>query len=124
MSDKIKILLADDEDDVKTTLKIYLTKCGYEVDTAYDGLDTLDRIKNNKPNLIFLDIMMPLVDGIEVCKKIKKDKGTEDIKIVMLSAASTKEAYIRAKEAGADDFIVKPFEYSSIDNILKKFFNT
>jgi len=120
MSNKIKILLADDEEDIKTTLRLFLEAKGYSVDTAYDGLDALDRVKTDKPALILLDIMMPLVDGIEVLKKIRSDPETSDIKIIMLTAASTKEMIQRAEEAGSDDYIVKPFDYSTLESKIKK----
>lgn len=122
MTKEIKVLLADDEEDIKTTLRLYLQRQGYIIDTAYDGLDTLDKAKVFNPDVILLDIMMPLVDGIEVCKKIKADPETKDVKIIMVSSASTKEMYIKSKEAGAEDFVVKPFEFSAVELAIKKLF--
>lgn len=120
MADKIKVLLADDEEDIKTSIRIFLTTLGYEVDTAYDGLDAIDKAVSNKPDVMLLDIMMPLMDGINVCKKLKASPQTADIKIIMLSAATTKEFYLMAKEAGATDFIVKPFEYDTLKKAVEK----
>src|SRR4051812_11200167 len=87
-----KILLADDEEDIKIVLRMFLESKGYRVVTAYDGLDALDQAKNEKPDAILLDIMMPLLDGFEVCKKLKSQPDTQNIPVVMLSAASHAES--------------------------------
>ncbi len=117
---KKKILLADDEEDIKTVIKLYLESKGYDVVTSYDGLDTLDKVKAEKPDLILLDIMMPVINGFEVCKQLKADENTSHIPIVMLSAASHADSVERAIEAGALDYIMKPFEPPRIEAILKK----
>lgn len=117
---KKKILLADDEEDIKTVIKLYLESKGYDVVTSYDGLDTLDKVKAEKPDLILLDIMMPVINGFEVCKQLKADENTSHIPIVMLSAASHSDSVEQAIEAGAVDYIMKPFEPPRIEAILKK----
>ncbi len=117
---KKKILLADDEEDIKTVIKLYLESKGYDVVTSYDGLDTLDKVKAEKPDLILLDIMMPVINGFEVCKQLKADENTSHIPIVMLSAASHSDSVEQAIEAGALDYIMKPFEPPRIEAILKK----
>jgi len=117
---KKKILLADDEEDIKTVIKLYLESKGYDVVTSYDGLDTLDKVKAEKPDLILLDIMMPVINGFEVCKQLKADENTSHIPIVMLSAASHSDSVEQAMKAGAVDYIMKPFEPPRIEAILKK----
>ena len=117
---KKKILLADDEEDIKTVIKLYLESKGYDVVTSYDGLDTLDKVKAEKPDLILLDIMMPVINGFEVCKQLKADENTSHIPIVMLSAASHADSVEQAIEAGAVDYIMKPFEPPRVEAILKK----
>lgn len=117
---KKKILLADDEEDIKTVIKLYLESKGYDVVTSYDGLDTLDKVKAEKPDLILLDIMMPVINGFEVCKQLKADENTSHIPIVMLSAASHSDSVEQAIDAGAVDYIMKPFEPPRIEAILKK----
>jgi len=117
---KKKILLADDEEDIKTVIKLYLESKGYDVVTSYDGLDTLDKVKAEKPDLILLDIMMPVINGFEVCKQLKADENTSHIPIVMLSAASHADSVERAIDAGAVDYIMKPFEPPRVEAILKK----
>jgi CheY-like chemotaxis protein len=105
-----RILLADDEEDIKTVVTMFLQSEGYEVATAFDGLDALEKIRSEKPDLILLDIMMPVLDGYEVCKRLKADPQTANIPIVMLSAAAHTTSISRALSAGAVDYIVKPFE--------------
>lgn len=119
---KKTILLADDEEDIKTVISIYLESQGYRVLTAFDGLDALDKIQYEKPDLIFLDIMMPIMNGFEVCTKLKSDPTTRDIPVVMLSAASQRESVQRGLDLGAVDYIIKPFEPSAIDEVIKKIF--
>lgn len=105
-----RILLADDEEDIKTVVTMFLESQGYEVVTAFDGLDTLEKVRSEKPDLILLDIMMPVLDGYEVCKQLKEDEQTADIPIVILSAAAHAESVQRGLKAGAQDYIIKPFE--------------
>lgn len=113
-----KILLADDEEDVKFVLKMYLESKGYEVVTAYDGLDAIDQARREKPDVILLDLMMPVIDGYEVCRRLKADPNTAPIPIVMVSAASHAESVQKGLAAGAVDYIVKPFEPDSLEKLL------
>ncbi|MCL5270726.1 MAG: response regulator [bacterium] len=118
-----KILLADDEEDVKTILKLFLETKGYEVCTAFDGLDAIDQVRKEKPDVILLDIMMPIIDGFEVCKKLKADPATAKIPIIMLSAASHSESVQRGLDVGAVDYLVKPFEPEHLEQLLGKVMN-
>ncbi|MCE5228123.1 response regulator [bacterium] len=113
-----KVLLADDEEDVKIVLKMYLETKGYEVVTAYDGLDAIDVARREKPNVILLDLMMPVIDGFEVCRRLKADAATQQIPIIMVSAASHAESVQKGLAAGAVDYIVKPFEPESLEKLL------
>lgn len=114
------ILLADDEEDLKTVLKVYLQSQGHKVHTAYDGLDALDQVKSVMPDLVLLDIMMPLVDGFEVCRKLKADETTAHIPVIMLSAASHAESIKKGIECGAAEYLVKPFEPSELEATIQK----
>jgi DNA-binding response OmpR family regulator len=118
-----KILLADDEEDIKIVLRMFLESRGYEVCTAYDGLDAIDQARKEKPDAILLDIMMPLLDGFEVCKKLKADPATAAIPVIMLSAASHAESVQKGLNAGAVDYVIKPFEPEKLDQMLTKLFN-
>ncbi len=110
MSDKKKILLADDEEDVKTIVEVFLQSKGFDVVTAFDGLSALDLVRTERPDLILLDVMMPVVNGFEVCTRLKSDPATRDIPIIMLSAMGQAESVDRGLAAGAADYMVKPFD--------------
>ncbi len=106
-----KILVVDDEPRNVKILQIQLNARGYTVYTAADGLEALDTVEKEMPDLILLDINMPRMDGFEVVKQIRANKATEFIPIVMITALrDTRENRIKSIEAGADDFIEKPFD--------------
>lgn len=115
-----KILIADDEDDVKVVTQLFLESKGYEILTAYDGLDALDKAEKDRPDLILLDLMMPVVDGFEVCKKLKAKPETAAIPVVMMSASAQEESKQRGLDAGAIDYVVKPFQPEALESILHK----
>ncbi len=104
---KTKILLVDDEPDIVEFLEYNLTQEGFEVIKAYDGIEALKKI-TEKPDLILLDIMMPKMDGYEVCKKIRSTKDYEKIPVVFLTAKSGEVDEIKGLELGANDYIQKP----------------
>lgn len=114
-----KILIADDEEDVKVVVQLFLESKGYDIVTAYDGLDAMDRAREEKPDLIILDVMMPIIDGFEVCKKLKEDPDLKDIPVVMLSASSHAESKQRGIEVGAVEYIVKPFDPEKLQAIIE-----
>ena len=118
-----KILLADDEDDVKIVLKMFLETKGYTVCTAFDGLDAIEQARQEKPDAILLDVMMPLIDGFEVCKKLKADPATARIPVVMLSAASHSESVQKGLNAGAVEYMIKPFEPEQLEQLLASLVN-
>lgn len=109
--DASKILVVDDEPRNVRILQIHLNAQGYTVYTAEDGVEALDSVEKDAPDLILLDINMPKMDGFEVVKRIRANKATEFIPIVMITALrDTRENRIKSIEAGADDFIEKPFD--------------
>lgn len=101
-----KILVVDDEASICDLLKINLEAEGYEVSLAYDGRSALEKVEAFKPDLIILDVMLPEIDGFEVCKKITFEKS---IPIIMLTAKSDLVDKVLGLEIGADDYITKPF---------------
>lgn len=106
-----KILVVDDEPRNVKILQIQLNARGYTVYTAADGLEALDLVEKETPDLVLLDINMPKMDGFEVVRRIRKNKTTEFIPIVMITALrDTRENRIKSIESGADDFIEKPFD--------------
>lgn len=104
---KAKILLVDDEKDIVEFLKYNLELAGYEILTAFNGQEALVKAAE-KPDLIVLDIMMPVMDGLEVCSRIRENKLTWHIPIIFLTAKSSEQDEIRGLETGADDFVAKP----------------
>jgi len=110
-----KILYADDELDVREIVKSILTKEGYEVIVAKDGSEALSLAKSNTPDLVILDYQMPGLNGIEVCRALKKDNATKTISVMMVTAyPNEKEGSL---SAGAVDFITKPVD--KIDLLLR-----
>ncbi len=117
--DKTLVLIADDEEDIKIILSMYLENMGYEIVTAYDGLDALEVIKERMPDVILMDIMMPTLDGIEVVRQIKAIDGLKDIPVIMLTAAAHSSMVEKAMAAGAVDYIAKPFEPEKVDEVIQ-----
>ena len=121
--EKSKILVVDDEPDIVETVSFMLQARNFDVITASDGLEGLAKVRTENPDLILLDIMMPVMDGYEVCIKLKKDKDTQSIPVIMLTARGENEAVIRAHKSGADDYIVKPFSLPTLVSKLNKLLN-
>ncbi|MDH4099395.1 MAG: response regulator [Nitrospirota bacterium] len=104
-----RILIVDDNRQNVELLKTYISAEGYEVDEAYDGEEALSKVTENPPDLILLDIMMPKVNGYDVCARLKADEKTRFIPVIMVTALSDLEDKIKGLDAGTDDFISKPF---------------
>lgn len=104
-----KILVVDDETYIVELVKFNLEKEGYHVLVAYDGVSALQLVKAEPPNLILLDIMLPGMDGLEVCRNLKQDAETNAIPIIMLTAKGEEFDTVLGLEMGADDYIKKPF---------------
>lgn len=121
---KKSILIVDDDQDIRDLLSYNLQKSGYSVNEAINGFDCLEKIKTIKPNLILLDVMMPEMDGLEVCQQIKSDPKNHDILICFLTARGEDYSQIAALEAGGDDYVTKPIKpkvlISRINAILRR----
>jgi two-component system alkaline phosphatase synthesis response regulator PhoP len=120
---KSKILIVDDEIDITTSVAFILKSRGYDVITAFDGAEGLATAKSESPDLILLDIMMPMMDGYEVCIQLKTDKKTIKIPIIIFSAKGELEAVSLAQKMGANDYIVKPFSLLTLLTKVSKFLN-
>lgn len=103
-----KVLIADDETDIVEILRYNLEKEGYEVQTAHNGVKCLEVAKKFKPNLVILDIMMPEMDGVETCRRLREIPEFEDIFIIFLTARAEEYSEVAAFDTGADDYITKP----------------
>jgi len=108
MSDKT-ILVVEDEEDVLELLRYNLDRNGFAVDSATTGEDAIDKARSVEPDLILLDLMLPGLDGLEVCKTLKRDPRTEQIPIAMVTAKGDEADIVAGLEVGADDYVTKPF---------------
>lgn len=106
---KDRILIVDDEENILELLRFNLENSGYDVIGASNGIDALKLIKEKRPKLVLLDIMLPGMDGLDVCKEIKKDKDLKNTSIIMLTAKGEELDKILGLELGADDYMTKPF---------------
>ena len=114
---KYKILIADDEHKIVMTLEYSFRKAGYEVFIARDGSEVLEILKNEIPDLILLDIMMPNVDGYTTLSEIRKNEKFSDTKVIFLSAKSGESDIAKGLEMGANAYVTKPY---SIKKLLEK----
>ena len=114
-----RILVIEDEPDVLKMTVFRLKKTGHEVLVAMDGVKGLEMAEKEKPDLIFLDLNLPLLDGSEVCRRIKANESLKKIHVIILSASSDGIAH-KAKEIGADDYIIKPYEVSDLVGRVEK----
>ncbi len=106
---KERILVVEDEEDILELVRYNLAKEGYRVTVAVSGEEALKKATDEKPDLIILDLMLPGVDGLEVCRRIKGDPRTQQIPIIMLTAKGEESDIVVGLEMGADDYITKPF---------------
>ena len=120
-----EILVIEDERDIVETLEYNLKKEGYKVAKAYDGLAGLRLAEEKIPSLVILDLMLPGLDGLEVCRRIKKNPKTAAIPVIMLTAKGSETDKVVGLELGADDYIVKPFSLKEliarIKTILRRY---
>ena len=119
MSSK-KILVADDEPNLVRSLTFILQREGYDATAASNGEEALDKIRQSKPDLVFLDVMMPKKNGYEVCREIKQTPDLRDIYVIMLTAKGQDVDREQGVGAGADEFITKPFGLLEIVARVKK----
>jgi len=115
-----KILIVDDEPHVIKSLTFVLTREGYDVSSAENGEDAMTKIRQSKPSLVFLDVMMPKKNGYEVCREVKKDSGLRDIRVIMLTAKGQETDREKGLDVGADEFMTKPFSPMRILDKVKE----
>jgi two-component system, OmpR family, alkaline phosphatase synthesis response regulator PhoP len=117
-----RILLVDDEPYILRSLSYLLTREGYAVTTASNGEEGLARVREARPRLVFLDIMMPRMNGYEVCEQIKQDPATADIYVIMLSAKGQQIDRERGLLGGADEYMTKPFSPREVAQRVREIF--
>ncbi len=118
-----KILIVDDEKEVADVLFYLMKSSGFLPYKVHNGLDALKFLEENKPNLILLDIMMPEMDGYEVCRRIKLNPETKDIPVIMLTCLSDGQDFEKAIELGADWYTTKPFDFKKLITNIKYLLN-
>ena len=118
---KKKILIVEDEESLLKLESILLTSKGYDVHGVGDGQAALDALAEIKPDLVLLDIMLPEIDGFEVCRLIKENAETRHIPVVMLTAKKSREDMARGEQVGADWYITKPFKSAMVIETIQRF---
>ncbi len=124
MSNKQLVLVVDDDPDLVESVSMKLENDGFRVAKAYDGLEAWDRIKEEKPQMLILDVMMPRKNGYDLCDEIKKDDQFKDITVLLLTAVadavpSTTYTHMDGKTTLADDFIPKPIDMDKLMDIVR-----
>jgi len=104
-----RIAIVEDEEDIREILEYSLTREGFAVECAADGASGLDMIQQTRPQLVLLDLMLPDIDGLEICRQLKGDERTSDIAIIMVTAKGEESDIVLGLGLGADDYIPKPF---------------
>ena len=117
---KKKILVVEDEESLLKLQSILLTIKGYKVEGVMDGQAALEVVETMKPDLILLDIMLPKIDGFQVCRQVKANEATRHIPVIMLTAKKSMEDRIMGKRAGADMYITKPYKSSMVIETIQR----
>jgi twitching motility two-component system response regulator PilG len=118
---KKRILIVEDEESLLKLESILLTSKGFEVKGVPNGQAALDAIEEEKPDLVLLDIMLPEIDGFEVCRRIKSNPETRPIPVIMLTAKKSREDMARGEKVGADWYITKPFKSAMVIETIQRF---
>jgi two-component system, OmpR family, alkaline phosphatase synthesis response regulator PhoP len=116
----VEVLVVDDEAYIRRTLSYLLRKSGYDVETAQDGAEAIEKARALTPKLIFLDIMMPKKDGYKVCQDLRSDESLKETYVVLLSAKGQSIDYEHGLKQGADEFLTKPYSPWDILSRAKK----
>jgi len=124
MSDKRKVLLVDDEPYILRSLSFVLKKEGFNVLTACNGEEAIEKIKSFRPELVFLDFMMPKKTGLEVCSEIREDESFSDLYIIMLTAKGQDDDKATGLNAGANEYLTKPFSPMAVVKKVNEVFNS
>ncbi len=116
----LKILVCDDERHIVRLIQVNLERQGYQVVTAFDGKEGLEKIRAEKPNLVVLDVMMPYMDGFEVLKTLRREPETESLPVIMLTAKAQDKDVFEGYHYGADMYLTKPFNPMELVSFVKR----
>lgn len=121
MNNKIKVMVIDDSSTICKSAELFLSKAGFTVVTVGDGFEALSKIIEESPDLIFIDVLMPKLDGLQTCQIIKRNPDFENTPIIFLSSKDGEFDKARGLMVGADDYLTKPFSKEQIVDIVKKY---
>src|SRR3954466_4825246 len=116
----LKVLVCDDERHIVRLIQVNLERQGYQVVTAFDGKEGLEKIRSEKPNLVVLDVMMPYMDGFEVLKNLRRESETENLPVIMLTAKAQDKDVFEGYHYGADMYLPKPFNPMELVTFVKR----
>jgi two-component system alkaline phosphatase synthesis response regulator PhoP/two-component system response regulator VicR len=116
----LKVLVCDDERHIVRLIQVNLERQGYNVVTAFDGKEGLEKIRSERPNLVVLDVMMPYMDGFEVLKTIRREPETENLPVIMLTAKAQDKDVFEGYHYGADMYLTKPFNPMELVTFVKR----
>ena len=117
--EKIRVLVVEDEEDIVEMISYNLQKEGYRTLAAFNGEEAINKANKERPDLIILDLMLPGIDGLEVCKLLRQQKRTAQTPIIMLTAKSQDSDRITGIETGADGYLTKPFDLKTLISMIK-----
>ncbi len=121
---KKRVLVVDDERHIVRLVQVNLERQGYEVLTAYDGVECLEKAKSEQPDLIVLDVMMPRMDGFEALQRLKSDPETSHIPVIMLTARTQDRDVLQGYQYGADLYLTKPFSPMELLSLVRRVFES
>ncbi len=119
-----KILVVDDERHIVRLVQVNLDRAGYEVAVAYDGIEALKKVSEDKPDMVILDVMMPRMDGFEVLKKLQADEATKDIPVIMLTAKAQDADIFKGWSSGVSSYLTKPFNPRELLTFVERIFQS
>lgn len=124
MAKKKRILVVDDEKHIVRLVQLNLERAGYEVITAYDGLEALEKVRSERPDMIVLDVMMPRMDGFETLQRLRANPETSEIPVIMLTAKSQEQDIFKGWQSGADCYLTKPFNPMELLTFVRRIFES
>jgi two-component system alkaline phosphatase synthesis response regulator PhoP/two-component system response regulator VicR len=119
-----KILVVDDERHIVRLVEVNLSRAGYDVATAYDGVEALEKVEEEDLDMIVLDVMMPRMDGFEVLKRLQADPDTQDIPVIMLTAKAQDADIFRGWSSGVSSYLTKPFNPRELLTFVERIFQS
>ena len=121
MKNKIKVMVIDDSNTIRRSAKLFLASAGYEVIEVEDGFDALSKIMEELPDLVFIDVLMPNLDGLQTCQIIKRNSMFKELPIIILSSKDGEFDKAKGLMMGANDYLIKPFTKDSIIKVVNDY---